>query len=137
LDGLTDHVGYLTRRAQLWIFQDFRRTLGPLDIRPAQYSVLTVIGANPGLTQMALAHALGIERSRLVHLLDSLQSRSFVERISSAVDRRSHAVHLTLAGQSALVQIKAMAAQHERNVAEKIGPQRRKELLQLLAIFTK
>ena len=27
LDGLTAHLGYLIRRAQIWIFQDFIRTL--------------------------------------------------------------------------------------------------------------
>ena len=48
LDGLTEHLGYLMRRAQIWVFQDFIRTLAAVDIRPAQYSVLTVINANPG-----------------------------------------------------------------------------------------
>jgi DNA-binding MarR family transcriptional regulator len=137
LDGLEGHLGYLTRRAQLWIFQDFRKTLAPLDIRPAQYSVLTVIDATPGLTQMALGHALGIERSRLVHLLDDLEQRKFLLRKPSMVDRRSHALHLTPEGRAFLAQVKALAAVHERNIAIKIGPRRHKQLLQLLAIFAK
>jgi len=137
LDGLEGHLGYLARRAQLWIFQDFRKTLAPLDIRPAQYSVLIVIDATPGLTQMALGHALGIERSRLVHLLDDLEQRKFLLRKPSAVDRRSHALHLTPEGRTFLAQVKALAAVHERNVAAKLGPRRHKELLQLLAIFAK
>ncbi|MFZ3249249.1 MAG: MarR family transcriptional regulator, partial [Pseudolabrys sp.] len=37
LDGLTEHLGYLMRRAQIWVFQDFIRTLAAVDIRPAQY----------------------------------------------------------------------------------------------------
>ena len=73
LDALAGHAGYAVRRFQIWIFQDFIRTLGAVDIRPTQYSVLTVIGANPGLSQMAVAKRLGIERARLVHLLDSLE----------------------------------------------------------------
>jgi DNA-binding MarR family transcriptional regulator len=137
LDGLEGHLGYLTRRAQLWIFQDFRKTLAPLDIRPAQYSVLTVIDATPGLTQMALGHALGIERSRLVHLLDDLEQREFLLRKPSLVDRRSHALHLTPEGRAFLAQVKALAAVHERNVAVKIGPRHHKQLLQLLTIFAK
>jgi DNA-binding MarR family transcriptional regulator len=123
------------RRVQISIFQDFMRTLGPMEIRPAQYSVLTVIDLNPGLTQMALAHALGIERSRLVHLLDVLESRNFVQRVASAVDRRSHALHLTPGGRNALAEIKALAAQHEKNVTQKLGARRRKELLKLLSVF--
>src|SRR6478736_1864733 len=83
LDALAGHAGYAVRRFQIWIFQDFIRTLSAVDIRPTQYSVMTVIGANPGLSQMAVAKRLGIERARLVHLLDSLEHRDLVKRIKS------------------------------------------------------
>ena len=135
LGALTSHLGYLIRRAQIWIFQDFIRTLAAVDIRPAQYSVLTVIDANPGLTQMSLAHALGIERARLVHLLDALEARGLVERRPSASDRRSHALHLTADGRGALVRIKALALEHEDKLARRVGRKNRKELLRLLAVF--
>lgn len=136
LDSLAGHAGYAVRRFQIWIFQDFIRTLGAVDIRPTQYSVMTVIGANPGLTQMAVAKRLGIERARLVHLLDSLEHRDLVSRARSATDRRSHALHLTARGRASLAQYKRLAAEHERHVAEKIGKENRKQLLQILAAFT-
>ncbi len=63
-------------------FQDFIRTLAAVDIKPTQYSVLTVIGANPGLSQMAVAQRLGIERARLVHLLDSLENRKLLKQVA-------------------------------------------------------
>ncbi|WP_166299429.1 MarR family winged helix-turn-helix transcriptional regulator [Bradyrhizobium sp. 2S1] len=136
LDALAGHAGYAVRRFQLWIFQDFIKTLAAADIRPTQYSVMTVIGANPGLSQMAVAKRLGIERARLVHLLDSLEERDFVSRIPSATDRRTHALHLTARGKTALAQFKRLAAEHERHVAEKIGKENRERLLQILACFT-
>jgi DNA-binding MarR family transcriptional regulator len=136
LDGLTGHAGYAVRRFQLWIFQDFIKTLAVVDIRPTQYSVMTVIGANPGLSQMAVAKRLGIERARLVHLLDSLEARDFVSRTASPTDRRSHALHLTARGRTALAQFKRLAAAHERHVADKIGKENRERLLQILACFT-
>lgn len=135
LDGLTDHLGYLIRRAQLWIFQDFIRTLAFLEIRPAQYSVLTVINANPGLPQMGLANALGIERARLVHVLNGLEARNLVQRVPSTNDRRSHALHLTDHGRKTLSRIKVLASEHERHVEQKLGAEHRKELLRLLAAF--
>ena len=136
LDALVDHAGYAVRRFQLWIFQDFIKTLAAVNIRPTQYSVMTVIGANPGLSQMAVAKRLGIERARLVHLLDSLEERDFVSRIPSATDRRSHALHLTAHGKTALAQFKRLAAEHERHVADKIGKENREQLLRILACFT-
>jgi DNA-binding MarR family transcriptional regulator len=133
LDGLSGHLGYLLRRAQLWIFQDFNKTLAALEIRPAQYSVLAVIDANPGLSQMALARALGIERARLVHVLDSLEGRNLLQRAPSGSDRRSHAMHLTPDGQIFLRKVKELAAEHEGHVAKKFGALRRQQLLRLLA----
>ncbi|MDA9432838.1 MarR family winged helix-turn-helix transcriptional regulator [Bradyrhizobium sp. CCBAU 51627] len=136
LDALVGHAGYAVRRFQIWIFQDFIKTLGQVDIRPTQYSVLTVIGANPGLSQMAVAKRLGIERARLVHLLDGLEQRKLVKRIKSKADRRSHALHLTVQGETALAKFKRLAAEHERHVEDKIGKANRERLLQILAGFT-
>jgi DNA-binding MarR family transcriptional regulator len=136
LDALAGHAGYAVRRFQIWIFQDFIRTLAAVDIRPTQYSVMTVIGANPGLSQMAVAKRLGIERARLVHLLDGLEQRKLVKRVQSPCDRRSHALYLTAQGETSLRQFKRLAAEHERHVAEKIGKENRDRLLQILACFT-
>ena len=69
LGVLNQHLGYFVRRLQVWIFQDFIRTLARIDISPAQFSVLVVIGANEGLSQSELAGTLGIERARLVRML--------------------------------------------------------------------
>jgi len=65
LAELNDHVGYFLRRLQVALFKDFMRTLAPVDVRPAQYSVLILIAANPGRSQAAIGRALGIERARL------------------------------------------------------------------------
>jgi len=135
LGGLTKHLGYLIRRAQIWVFQDFIRTLRAVNIRPAQYSVLTVINANAGMTQMSLSKTLGIERARLVHLLNELEARKFVERRGSKTDRRSHALHLTAKGRSALADIKALAQEHEQHLAERVGRKNHQLLLRLLACF--
>ncbi len=136
LDVLTSHLGYALRRAQVWVFQDFIRTLAAIDIRPAQYSVLVVIGANPGLSQAELADRLGIERARLVHMLDHLQSRGLTERLPSPTDRRTHALQLTTEGQKLLKRAKALAARHEARLTEKIGEDARAHVLELLRAFT-
>ena len=47
LGHLDRHLGYFVRRLQIWVFQDFMKTLRPLKLRTAQYSVLLLIEANP------------------------------------------------------------------------------------------
>lgn len=132
---LEGHLGYYIRRVQVWVFQDFIRSLAPLEIRPAQYSVLTVIGANAGLSQSDLADTLAIERARLVHLLDKLEKRGLIERQASPHDRRSHALHLTADGQKLLKQAKALAARHEANLTRILGEDNYKATLDIFRQF--
>jgi DNA-binding MarR family transcriptional regulator len=129
LDG---HLGYFIRRLQVWVFQDFIRALAAIDIRPAQYSVLVVITANPGASQSQIAAALGIERARLARLLHKLERRGLVERLQSPSDARSHALRLTRDGSRTLRRAKTLAAMHETRLAETLGPERRKLILDWL-----
>jgi DNA-binding MarR family transcriptional regulator len=136
LGVLDEHLGYFARRLQVWIFQDFVRSLAAFDIRPAQYSVLIVIEANPGLSQADLGERLGIERARLVRLLDGLERRGLIRRKPSPSDRRSHALHLTREGQRDLEPIKSLAAEHEARLAAHLGPKKRQALLSALRDLT-
>jgi DNA-binding MarR family transcriptional regulator len=135
LDALDGHLGYFVRRAQIWVFGDFIRTLKPIDVSPAQYSVLTVTGANRGLSQAELAATLGIERARLVRLLHRLEDRGLIQRLPSSADGRRHALQLTAQGRTLLVRAKALAARHEKRLAEKLGGERHKMLLAALREF--
>jgi len=121
LGVLDNHLGYFIRRVQLWVFQDFIRTLAAIDIRPAQYSVLVMIAANPGFSQSDIAETLGIERARVVRLLDRLEKRGLTRRLASPIDRRSHTLRLTREGQRILKRAQALAAQHEMRLAERMG----------------
>jgi len=135
LGVLENHLGYFLRRAQVAVFQDFIRTLAEIDISPAQYSVLVVIGANRGPSQAEVAEFLGIERARLVRMLDHLEKRGLTQRLPSATDRRSHALHLTAAGQKTLKRAKALAGTHETRLLGRIGAGHHKLLLELLREF--
>ena len=135
LGVLENHLGYFVRRAQIFVFQDFIRTLAEIDVSPAQYSVLVVIGANRGPSQAEVAEVLGIERARLVRMLDHLEKRGLTQRLPAANDRRSHALHLTPAGQKLLKRAKALAAMHEVRLQARLGPAHHKFLLDALREF--
>jgi DNA-binding MarR family transcriptional regulator len=129
LGVLGDHLGYFIRRLQIWVFQDFIRALAPIDIRPAQYSVLVVIAANPGLSQSDLAATLAIERARLVRLLDKLEKRGLTRRLNSRTDRRTHALQLTNRGHNVLRRAKALAAAHEARLTAALGDEQRRLMI--------
>ena len=137
LKRLKSLAGYLIRQAQLWVFQDFDETLAPIDIRPVQYSILTVIKENPGLSQMALSQVLGIVRSGVVPLLDELELRRLLKRTAHASDRRSHALHLTAEGSALLERADALVQQHENRLIQKVGSRGHKQLIEILTVFGK
>ena len=132
LGPLPNLAGYMLRRAQLAVFQDFWRNYAQFDIRPAQYAVLIVIERNPGLRQSQISSALNIKRANLVALLDSLESRGLAKRVPVASDRRSYALHLTEQGTALMQKLAEVSAEHEARVGAIIGEAGRKELLRLL-----
>jgi DNA-binding MarR family transcriptional regulator len=135
LGALDGHLGYFLRRLQVSVFKDFIRTLAPMDVRPAQYSVLLLIEANPGRSQAAIGQALDIERARLARLLHGLEGRGWIERRAANGDGRSHSLYLTRGGEKALVRIKALTARHEAWLAEALGSKRRLLLMEHLKEF--
>jgi DNA-binding MarR family transcriptional regulator len=135
LAELNGHLGYFLRRLQVAVFKDFVRTLAPMKMRPAQYSVLIVIKANPGRSQAAIGQTLNIERARLARLLHRLERHRWVERRASARDARSHSLFLTRQGEKTLRRIRMLAARHESQVAGFVGAQRRNLLINVLRDF--
>lgn len=135
LGALDDHLGYLIRRFQVWVFQDFIKQMASIDLRPAQFSVLAVIAANPGLSQSDLSDTLGIERARLVRMLDLLEKRGLTRRLPSQRDRRSHALQLTPEGQKTLKRAKTLADAHEAKLTEKLGAAPREAMIGFLRDF--
>ena len=132
-DLLPSLVGYNLRRAQLSVFNDFAKTMGSAQITPGQFGVITLIAANPGMTQSALARAVGIERSTMVAVIDALESRGLVERRASPADRRSYALVPSSDGIALLERLKPMVLEHENRVAANLSFEERRQLVQLLS----
>ena len=135
LGELENHLGYFVRRLQHWIFRDVNGLLAPLDLDVIRYSILETIAANAGITQIAVAGALGIERARMVGLLDGLQGAGLIVRQRSSTDRRAHALHLTPTGRAILKRANGFVAAHEKKVVRRLGADGYKAALAALSRF--
>jgi DNA-binding MarR family transcriptional regulator len=131
-------MGELSERAQLKIFEDFLRCVAPLQLTPAQFSVLLLLDKNPGRNQTEIANTLGILRPNFVAMLDGLESRDLCARIRSTNDRRSHILVLTEKGRAVLARAKKLvAAKHEARLNELLGSVNRAALLEMLATIAR
>ena len=134
LGELADLLGYSLKRAQLKVFEDFLRCVAPLQLTPAQFSVLLLLDRNPGRNQTEIANTLGILRPNFVSMLDALESRGLCTRMRSTNDRRSHILVLTDKGKAVLARAKKLVAtKHEARLNELLGPANRVALLQMLS----
>jgi DNA-binding MarR family transcriptional regulator len=134
LGELSELLGYSLKRAQLKIFEDFLRCVAPLQLTPAQFSVLMLVDKNPGRNQTEIAATLGILRPNFVAMLDGLETRDLCTRMRSTNDRRSHVLLLTDKGRAVLARAKKLvAAKHEARLNELLGPTNRVVLLSMLA----
>jgi DNA-binding MarR family transcriptional regulator len=129
---LGNMVGYALRRAQLAVFDRVIKEFAALDLRPAQFSTLSLLRHRPGMKQSEVAAALGIQRANFVALFDVLEKRGLAERRPNANDRRSHALHLTPAGERLVARAQEIEAAHERHLEQILGPDGRGQLLTLL-----
>ena len=130
---LADRLGYALRRAQIAVFRDFFVAFAPFDIKPAQYSILTVIERNPGLKQSQVSEALGIKRTNFVAMIDELESRRLVRRAESPSDRRSHALVLTAEGEALMPRLHETSSAHERRMRDALGVRQHREMIAALA----
>jgi DNA-binding MarR family transcriptional regulator len=134
LGELAELLGYSLKRAQLKVFEDFLRCVAPLQLTPAQFSVLLLLDRNPGRNQTEIANTLGILRPNFVSMLDALESRGLCARMRSTNDRRSHILVLTDKGRAVLARAKKLvASKHEARLNELLGPANRVALLEMLS----
>jgi DNA-binding MarR family transcriptional regulator len=126
-------VGYALRRAQLAIFNDLITCFKPFAMRPAQYAVLSMIEANPGLNQQQLGDSLAIQRPNLSALLDGLERDNLVRRNRMRHDARSVALKLTSQGAQRLKDLHTAHLVHERRIGKILRPAAKAQLLESLA----
>lgn len=126
-------IGYRLRRAQVAVFQQFMNRFAELSLTPAEYSVLALIGANPGSKQAQIGDALGIKRANFVALINGLDQRGLTERHQAEGDRRSNALFLTAAGEAVIGRAHEIQADFEAEMVSRLGgAEARDQLLMLL-----
>jgi DNA-binding MarR family transcriptional regulator len=136
LSRLYARPGFLLRRAHqisAAVFEDACKELG---LTPAQFGVLTVLQAHPGLGQSSLARALGFDKVTVLRVLRGLQSRGFVTRAPAEDNRRNVSVALTEAGADILQQAQRPAEKAYKRLMAPLDKEQQDQLLELLQLLT-
>jgi len=125
-------LGYNARRAALAVIEVFIERMAPYDLRPVDFSVLSLILHNPGITSRQLCASLGILPPNLVGLVNTLEKRELIARKPHPRDGRAMGLHLSAAGQKLMQAAERTAAQLEAEAASRLTATEQRTLLRLL-----
>lgn len=125
-------LGYNARRAALAVISVFLQRMAPFGLRPVDFSVLTLIAHNPGITSRQLCAALDILPPNLVGMIKSLDKRGLIERRPHPTDRRAQGLHLSPAGKKLQKSAQTTATQLESDVASRLSAEELDTLKTLL-----
>ena len=125
-------VGYNARRASLAIIEVFMERMAVYGLTVVDFSVLSLVAHNPGITSRQLCTALGILPPNLVGLIAALDRRGMVERRPHPTDGRALGLHLTRSGKALVKQAESTAAALEVDATARLTERERATLIALL-----
>jgi len=125
-------VAFLLSQVGAHAADAFEEQLAAMELKPHHAGLLRMLGANPGLSQQELSDLFGVFPSRLVLLLDQLETRGLIERRDHRSDRRSYRLHVTSAGRQALARIGRLTGKLENDLCGSLSDAERKTLTSLL-----
>ncbi len=97
--GLQRVLGYQLAQAAIVTDALYQQHVGdPFDVRPVEYTVLTLIDENPGGSLAQLARALAVTAPHITSIVDRLEGKGLIARAQSDQDRRSQVLRTTRAG---------------------------------------
>jgi DNA-binding MarR family transcriptional regulator len=116
---LDDNIGYQIRTAYVAVRRHFEVAMEKLDLTQKQTSVLWLIEANAGVSQIALANELGMDRASMMAIVDRLEERGLILRKRSAEDGRRQELNATAKGKKVLAHAKTAIHDHEKWISQK------------------
>jgi DNA-binding MarR family transcriptional regulator len=110
----------------------FADRLAVLKLTPPHAGILRRLMQSPGISQRELATTLGMHASRLVAVLDEMESLGLLIREANAEDRRTYSLQVTAKGRETMEQIAAISQQHNEALCAALNEEERAVLVGLL-----
>ena len=125
---LSRRLGYLLKHAQQLVAELNAKALAPYGINGREVAVLLVIADREPTSQQQAAQRLGIDRTTMVAMLDTLEGKGLVSRHPDADDRRRNVVELTDAGKDTLRRAAKASDDAERQFLAPLSAQAAEQL---------
>ena len=132
LAQLPYYLGYQIRQAQISIFRDISRSMKGINLTPGEFSLLTLVKNNIGVSQIDLANAYDIDKSTLSHSVKRMVERGLIIRSRLSDDKRYYGLNLTTTGELILNEVTNLVLAQEDTMDGALAPGERKLFLDML-----
>ena len=123
-----EDLGALLARAMRRIMEAERPLLEAHGVSMWAYVALTLLARGPAPTQLALAEAMGYDKTRLIRILDGLEGDGLITRAPDPTDRRARVIELTAKGRDTFAAIQRDVHAMEDELLGALSPAERKAL---------
>jgi DNA-binding MarR family transcriptional regulator len=131
--GLRDWPAFQLFKCGWWIEQRVEQALEPLGLRGRHFMVLTMLGADPSLSQQQMATYMSLDPTPVVALIDDLEREGLCERGRDPDDRRRNVVRLTTKGRQRLRRARAVVADIDADLLAPLSETERAKLAELIS----
>ena len=128
-------LGYLVRYAHRAFVKALAQKLATHGISTTEWSVLRVLWIEEGLTQVALAERMRVEKASLTSVLTSLEEKGLVERTRNQSDRRKINLRLSAAGRRLKARVLSCGQAINDRATRGIPPAKVEQVRALLRAF--
>ena len=125
----------------VWTYQAFsqysNRHVKSLGLTAPQFDVIATLGNTEGMSFKELGEKTLITKGALTGIVDRMEQKGWVQRVTSAHDRRSTLARLTPRGQKLFEEVFPAHMAYLANAFDKLAARDRKELSKLLGKLRK
>jgi DNA-binding MarR family transcriptional regulator len=124
--------GYVLARVGESSRRRFRMALEPEGLHPRHFGVMTMVAAQPGMSQQELHEKTAIDPSSMVAVIDELEAMGLAERRPHPEDRRVRTIFLTDSGLEKLQRVRTLVGKLQREFFRALTAEERHQLHALL-----
>ncbi len=125
-------LGYNARRVSLKVIEQFNIRMAAYRLSAVDFSVLSLITHNPGITSRQLCSALNLLPPNLVGKISTMEKRALLARRPHPDDGRAIGLYLTSEGEALMLAAENTASDLENEAASSLSTAEKKTLLRLL-----
>jgi len=130
---LENSIGFAVYRTALKLKTDMARRIKKYDLTPEQWSVLTCLAEQDGLSQKQIAENTFKDQPTTGRIIDRLAEKGLMRREANPEDRRGFNVYLTPEGLQLRNQVMPVAVEMNENAGSQLSVEERETLLVLLS----